>query len=119
MIEKIYRNDQNCYVLIGSVEQAENFDKQLWTFRAGSFVPHQIYTGIVPELEQIILIGGSDIPEIRQNLIVNLSDTIPPFSQQTERILEILDDSDSCKQAGRIRYRHYQELGLTINTYKI
>jgi len=119
LIEKIYRSGQNCYVLTDSAEQAASMDKELWSFRAGSFIPHQIYNGIVPELTQTILIGGSDIPESRQNLIVNLSDNTPAVTKRTERILEILDSSEICKQAGRQRYRQYQQLGLAITTHKI
>ena len=119
LIEKIYRNGQSCYVLTDSAEQAASIDKQLWAFRPGSFIPHQIYNGITPELPQTILIGGADIPESRQNLIVNLSENPPPVSPKTERILEILDNSETSKQAGRQRYRHYQQLGLGIVTHKM
>jgi len=120
LIEKIYRSGHSCFVLTDSAAQAEEMDKQLWSFRAGSFIPHQIYNGIVPELAQTVLIGSSEeIPESRQNLIVNLSSRAPTLSPQTERILEILDNSDASKQAGRQRYRHYQQLGLAIATHKM
>jgi DNA polymerase-3 subunit chi len=119
LIEKIYRAGQNCYVLTDSLEQATSLDKQLWTFRPGSFVPHQIYKGALPALNQTVLIGGADIPESRQNLLVNLSATTPPLSENTERILEILDGSEDCKRAGRQRYKYYQQLGCEIVTHKI
>jgi DNA polymerase-3 subunit chi len=119
LIEKIYRNGQNCYVLTDTAEQAASMDKQLWTFRAGSFIPHQISTGIVPELPQTILIGGHDVPESRQNILINLSHTVPALTSHTERILEILDNSEECKKAGRLRFRHYQEQGFEIVTHKL
>jgi DNA polymerase-3 subunit chi len=119
LIEKIYRNAQTCYVLIDSAEQAHSLDQQLWTFRAGSFIPHQIYKEVLPELAQTILIGASHIPESYQNLILNLSSTLPTLGPNTERIMEILDNSEESKQAGRHRYRAYQELGLAITTHKL
>lgn len=119
LIEKIYRSGHNCYVLTDSDEQASNMDKLLWTFRAGSFVPHQVYTGLLPQLAQTILIGGHDIPESRQNVIINLSASVPTISDKTQRILEILDNSETCKQAGRQRYRHYKSLGLPIQTHNL
>lgn len=94
-------------------------DKQLWSFRPGSFIPHQIYQGTLPELPQTILIGGADIPPGRQNVILNLSANTPAINEQTQRILEILDNSEECKQAGRQRYRHYQQLNLEIVTHKM
>jgi DNA polymerase-3 subunit chi len=33
--------------------------------------------------------------------------------------MEILDDSEETKAAGRQRYRQYQQLGLTVTTHKI
>ena len=119
LIEKIYRAGQNCYVLTDTLEQAASLDKQLWTFRAGSFVPHQIYKGVLPELRQTILIGGAEVPESRQNLLVNLSATTPPVSENTVRIVEILDGSEECKRAGRQRYKYYQQLGCEIVTHKM
>jgi DNA polymerase-3 subunit chi len=119
LIEKIYRAGQNCYVLTDTLEQAASLDKRLWSFRPGSFVPHQIYKGVLPELPQTILIGGADIPESRENLLVNLSTTTPAVSENTERILEILDGGEACKQAGRQRYKYYSQLGCHIVTHKI
>lgn len=119
LIEKIYRGGQHCYVLTDSPEQASHFDKLLWTFRAGSFIPHQIYNGVIPTLRQTILIGGGDIPGDWRNLLVNLSNITPQINPETGRILEILDNSEPCKHAGRQRYRYYQELKFTLKTHKI
>lgn len=118
LIEKIYRSGQFCYVLAESPEQAAEIDQRLWTFRAGSFVPHQRYQGTLPDYKNSILIGGSDIPDGWQKVIVNLSSYFPPSVAPTERILEILDNSEASKQAGRQRYRHYREAGLDITTHK-
>ena len=119
LIEKIYRSGLFCYVLAESAEQAEQIDKALWTFRAGSFVPHQIYQGLPPQFPGTVLIGGGEIPEAWRGVIVNLSSVFPPAEPPTEKILEILDNSEESKQAGRQRYRHYQQLGLSINTHKM
>lgn len=119
LIEKIYRSGQYCYVLTDDFEQAQQIDQQLWTFRPASFVPHQLYAGVEPEFKQTVLIGSQPIPVGWQAVIVNLSTHYPPFQAGVERILEILDNSEASKQAGRERYRHYQQAGLKITTYKI
>lgn len=118
LIEKIYRVGQFCYVLTDTAEQAAELDKALWTFRAGSFVPHQLYTGQLPTYQNTILIGGNAIPDNWQKVIVNLSKHFPPTIAPTERIVEILDNSEDSKQAGRQRYKHYLEAGLEIVTHK-
>ncbi|WP_340121534.1 DNA polymerase III subunit chi [Methylobacter svalbardensis] len=135
LIEKAYRSGSFCYVLTDSAEQSQIIDDLLWTFRAGSFIPHQIYTGEQPDIardgvyaadspgasaatEKVILIGSLDAPENWQKVLFNLSSHYPNFGAQTERILEILDNSETTKEAGRNRYRRYQQSGIKITTHK-
>jgi len=118
LIEKAYRSGSFCYVLTDSAEQSKIIDDLLWTFRAGSFIPHQIYTGELPELEKVILIGSLNAPESWQKVLFNLSSHYPDAGPQTERILEILDNSETTKAAGRDRYRRYQQSGMKVITHK-
>lgn len=118
LIEKAYRSGCFCYVLTDSAEQSRIIDDLLWTFRAGSFIPHQIYTGEPPDTEKVILIGSLDAPEHWQNTLFNLSSHYPDLGPQTERVLEILDNSETTKEAGRNRYRQYQQSGMKITTHK-
>jgi DNA polymerase-3 subunit chi len=118
LIEKAYRSGSFCYVLTDTDEQSRIIDDLLWTFRAGSFIPHQIYTGEFPETEKVILIGSVDAPEQWQKTLFNLSSNFPEPGSQTERILEILDNSETTKEAGRSRYRRYQQAGMTVTTHK-
>jgi DNA polymerase-3 subunit chi len=118
LVEKAYRSGSFCYVLTESAEQSRIIDDLLWTFRAGSFIPHQIYTGEQPELEQVILIGTLTAPEHWQKTLFNLSSRYPETGPNTERILEILDNNEATKEAGRQRYRQYQQAGMTITTHK-
>jgi DNA polymerase-3 subunit chi len=136
LIEKAYRSGCFCYVLTDSVVQSQIIDDLLWTFRPGSFIPHQKYTGEPPDIamegayaasqsgtgatiEQVILIGSMTAPPNWQNTLFNLSSHYPNPGPQTERILEILDNSESTKAAGRERYRRYQQAGIEITTHKM
>jgi DNA polymerase-3 subunit chi len=118
LIEKAYRSGSYCYVLTDNAEQSRHLDDLLWTFRAGSFIPHQLYTGELPGFEKVILIGSVDAPENWQKTLFNLSSHYPEMGPQTERILEILDNSETTKAAGRDRYRQYQLSGIKITTHK-
>lgn len=135
LIEKVYRSGSFCYVLTDSAEQSRIIDDLLWTFRAGSFIPHQIYTGEPPDVAQhglyaanqpgtgeaitkVVLIGSLSAPENWQKILFNLSSHYPEPGPQTERILEILDNRETTKEAGRNRYRRYQQSGMKITTHK-
>jgi DNA polymerase-3 subunit chi len=118
LIEKAYRNGCFCYVLTDNAEQSKKLDDLLWTFRAGSFIPHEIYTGTLPDFEKVILIGSLDVPGNWQKTIINLSSHCPEEFDKFDRILELLDNSETTKIAGRDRYRQYQQSGLKITTHK-
>jgi DNA polymerase III subunit chi len=119
LIEKAYRSGVFVYVLTDSPEQSQAIDDLLWTFRAGSFIPHQIYTGKLPAVENVILISSSNPPVQWSKSIINLSSQCPPDFQQAERILEILDNSQKTKSLGRSRFRQYQQAGIEIVTHKM
>jgi DNA polymerase-3 subunit chi len=118
LIEKAYRSGSFCYVLTESADQSRIIDNLLWTFRAGSFVPHQLFTGNLPEFEKVVLIGTLSPPENWQKIVFNLSTHYPELGPKTERVLEILDNSEQTKEAGRARYRQYQKSGMVITTHK-
>ncbi len=121
LIEKIYRSGQVCYVFSESLAQSQMLDDLLWTFRAGSFIPHQLYTGELPSSEQVILIGTQPAPEPWQKIQINLSSQQPEALEQAERIVEILDNNTDTKALARQRYRRYQQQlsGSKITTHNI
>ena len=119
LIEKAYRSGSFCYVLTDHAEQSRHLDDLLWTFRAGSFIPHQLYSGELPVIDNVILIGSIPAPENRQKTLFNLSSHYPEITEKTGRILEILDNSETTKAAGRERYRRYQQSGMTVTAHKI
>ncbi len=119
LIEKAYRNGHFAYVLTDSPEQSQHLDDLLWTFRAGSFVPHQIYQDTLPEQINTVLIGSSEPPGQWQNTLINLSSQLPKSFHQAEKVLEILDNSEACKVQGRQRYRQYQQAGVEVVTHKM
>jgi DNA polymerase-3 subunit chi len=119
LIEKIYRSGRTCYVLTDSLEQSHAMDDLLWTFRAGSFIPHQLYHGELPTTETAILIGTITAPEHWKKIVINLASECPADFQQSERIIEILDGNAETKKLARNRYRHYQQSDAAITTHNI
>ncbi len=119
LIEKIYRGGQFCYVLTDSEQQSQQMDDFLWTFRAGSFVPHRLFQGDAPKQVVEILIDGEPIPEKWLNIIINLSSHPPQQMAQCAKIVEILDSSEASRKLGRQRYRHYQQAGCHLTTHNM
>jgi len=119
LAEKIYRTTNKVYILTDTEAQSKKLDDLLWSFRAGSFVPHQVYAEFPPATENRVLMGSANAPENWQQTIINLSSRCPENLEKSERILEILDRNETIKQSGRERYRGYKQSGFSINTYNI
>lgn len=119
LIEKAYRSGRFCYILTENTQQSAMLDDLLWTFRAGSFIPHQLYDGTPPAQACAVLIGQLNAPENWSAIVINLSTRFPDNFMNSERILEILDDSEVSKVPGRVRYQQYRQAGLSVETHKI
>lgn len=119
LAEKIYRTTNKVYILTNTETQSKKLDDLLWSFRAGSFIPHHVYSQSEPATENRVLIGSTNAPENWQQNIINLSNRCPENLGESERILEILDSDTTVKQSGRQRYRVYQQSGFNISTYKM
>ncbi|MBU2570180.1 MAG: DNA polymerase III subunit chi [Gammaproteobacteria bacterium] len=119
LTEKAYRSGRLCYLLTEDPQQSAMLDDLLWTFRPGSFVPHQLYNGMAPDRANVVLIGHLGVPDDWRDIVINLSTRIPDNWMNSERILEILDDSEESKSPGRIRYQQYRQAGLSVVTHKM
>jgi len=119
LLEKAYRSGHRCYVLTDTPDQSQTLDDLLWTFRAGSFIPHQIYMGDSPDPANLILVGSMQAPNGWHETQVNLSAHCPEHFGQCRKIAEILDDSEEVKALGRQRYRLYTQSGIDVVTHKL
>lgn len=119
LAEKAFRLGFKAYILTDTRQQAQQLDTLLWTFRANSFVPHEIYQSDLPSLTNAVIIGNQQAPEAWQHTLINLSTFCPEHIHQSEQIFELLDNDETHKLAGRKRYRLYQQQGITPNTHKM
>lgn len=107
LAEKIYKLGSCVYIHTKDWHQSERINEDLWSFRAESFVPHQLntetYTDNCP-----ILIGHEGHPQRLMDVLINLNDYRPLFFSQFKYMAELIYDDDNIKIAGRKRYRFYK-----------
>jgi DNA polymerase III subunit chi len=118
LIEKAYINGQEVYAHTSTIEEAQDFDTQLWTFRDISFVPHEVYNQNSSS-ELPVVIGYNGIIPMQKAMLVNLTAKAPSFYQQFDHIIEIIPNDDELKSAARTRYQFYQQQGHQMETFKI
>jgi len=118
LTEKAYKLEHRAYAHVAGAAQARMLDELLWTFRPGSFIPHGI-AGTAPEASAPVTIGHDDGADVSGDLLINLTDTIPPFFDRFARIAEIIDASPDGRRTGRERFAFYRDNGCKPETHKL
>ncbi|MFO1419126.1 MAG: DNA polymerase III subunit chi [Methylotetracoccus sp.] len=118
LTEKAYRLGHRIYIQTESEQTAALLDDLLWTFRQNSFVPHARWpAGEQPETP--VFLGTAEPPEFLDDVLINLSDAVPSTFDRFARLVEIVDQDETGKEAGRRRFRFYRDRGLTPATHKL
>ena len=95
--------------------QLTRLDEALWTFSDPDFLPH-VMAGDPNVARSPVVLTDSDTVELpHHQILVNLSDTIPSYFAQFERLLEIVSTDQADTEAGRQRYAHYRQRGYTLH----
>ncbi len=119
LAEKAFHKGIYCVIYTHSEAHSRIIDDLLWTFRNTSFIPHQILMTEQPISIPQVLICNGFLPQAENLTVINLTNTCPNNLERCTRILEIVDNNETTKQAGRQRYRHYQNLGANLVTHKL
>lgn len=123
LVEKAYKLHHRIHAHAADAGMARQLDELLWTFRQGSFVPHELLPSDGSPPRAPVTIGspeppGPDTPP-PADLLVNLAGDVPPFFASFARVAEIIDGSPECRAAGRVRLRFYRQQGLEPETHEV
>lgn len=119
LAEKAYRLDHTVHIHAGSRADADHLDDLLWTFRDGSFVPHQRCGSAGGEPPSPVTIGCDDEPIEPGDLLINLCDEIPAFAEGFPRVAELVSSDAESKQLSRKRFAAYRDKGHTLETHNV
>ena len=116
--DKAYRLGHSTYIHAESREQATTLDDLLWTYNAGSFLPHELYSKSNP-VDAPILVGFEDNPDVNFDVLVTLTTSVPLFFSRFMRVAEIVATDDSNRTHARERFRFYRDRGYPLNSHDI
>jgi DNA polymerase-3 subunit chi len=117
LAEKAYRLKNTVHIRTTDNGLAKKLDELLWTFRDGSFVPHEIAQAGAPR-EAPVSIGAGDEKDA-SDLMINLDDAVPPDIGAFARIAEIVSSDEDSKQRSRKRFSEYRDQGHTLDTHNL
>ncbi len=97
--------------------EASRLDGLLWSFDAADFIPHRRWDGATKPMPGEVLLVGDAARLPHRGLLLNLGAEMPSDALQFERILEVIGREPSSVQAGRARYRVYQQSGAQLDHF--
>jgi DNA polymerase-3 subunit chi len=119
LAEKVYKLGNRLYIHTATQAEASRVDDLLWTYRDGSFLPHEIYRGELTPAATPIIIGHDQESCGEADVLINLAPAVPLFFSRFERVAEIISQQTADKNSGRERYRFYRDRGYALKTHNI
>ena len=118
LAEKAWLHDHRVYVHTNSADAARKVDELMWTFRQNSFLPHAMFPGS-PDDAVAVLVGDGTVPESESDVLINLTENVPTFYRQFDRIAEFVDGTEQARASGRERFRQYRDHGCVIESHNV
>ncbi len=113
LIEDLYHHDKKILVNTNSLNEMQEFNQYLWTFKDISFVPHKLINETNHKNTPVILTCNYQI-EINdtRDHFVNLAYDLPDENFSWKNFHNIIDFvGEINKHAARKRYHFYRKLG--------
>jgi len=117
LADKAYQRKHTLYIHTDIEQEAYTLDDLLWTFRDTSFIPHQLVSENVSIQLPSVHIGYTEPASNCDDILINLSTTIPTFAQRFNRIIEVVAEAQ--KVVSREHYRYYREQGYQPTIHQI
>jgi DNA polymerase III subunit chi len=118
LVEKAYQRGHKVYIQCTNQHDAELLDERLWTFKEDSFIPHNLQ-GEGPEPPPPVQIGWGKEPRGFDDILINLSGEILPFSNKFQRVMEIILNNETDKEHSRIRYKQYRAQHCQLHVHEL
>ena len=124
LLQKAQSRRQHAYVNTADEQMSGRLDELLWDFQADSFIPHRLCAvdeTITAALPEHVLIGHGSTPDGSRPILINLADDNqpPPFFSRFERTLEIVNQQQQVRAAGRRRYSFYQQHAYQLQHHSL
>lgn len=119
LAEKAYRLNNTVHIHAADTQCVQQLDDLLWTFRDGSFVPHEVLESPLTDIPAPITIGCRTAPSRDCDLLINLSEEVPDMVDKFPRVAEIVTSDADGRARSRQRFVDYRERGHTLDTHKL
>jgi DNA polymerase-3 subunit chi len=91
----------------------------VWTFRDGSFVPHNLLRTGDASPAAPVTVGCDPGYAGSRDLLINLDATIPACARAFRRIAELVTSDEDSRQQSRRRFVAYRDEGHELETHNV
>lgn len=119
LVEKAFLQKQSIHLHTTGMEHSALLDELLWTFKDGSFLPHEILVQPAPNSYPPITLSHQLTPPENTLILLNLAAQTPDFYRNFTRIIEIINQDETIKQQGRARFSFYKQQGCQLQHHEI
>ena len=119
LAEKAYKLEHTVHIHTGDAATAGRVDELLWTFRDGSFVPHDLLRAATDAPRAPVTVGWDPACGISSDLLINLDDVVPACASAFPRIAELVTSDEDSKQKSRRRFVAYRDEGHELETHNV
>ncbi|MGE6661795.1 DNA polymerase III subunit chi [Pseudomonas sp. NPDC077408] len=108
LASKGWQHGLSVFIRCQDIQQCSELDELLWTFRAERFIPHEFHDD---DPHAPVVIGTEQPPAAEQGLLINLSPTLSPYTDQFSRVIEIVNQQAELLTVCRDNFRLYRQRG--------
>jgi DNA polymerase III subunit chi len=118
LVERAFLAGERVLVWLDDAAAQTAFDTLLWTFSDRAFVPHEALADIPDTCEAPVqLFSGAAMPSIalpgKFNTLMQLRQDAGVEALHFARVIEVVDATPACRDAGRTRFKFYRSQGAT------
>lgn len=112
-----WQRKQNIFIINATLSACDELDEIMWEYPKGRFLPHAKASS--PEAAKSPVCLGTIADLKPADVVINLCPEAVPQPDMFSRILEIVPFANDERQASRIKYKTYLNLGLNPKTHEI
>ena len=118
LADKVQRMGHKIHVLTQDSTQSKKLDDLMWTFSQSSFLPHAVLDDSDQYQDQQPVLISHEKLNNSPEVLINLQDG-PALTDDCQRLVEIVNQDQSTRAAGREKYRIYKDKNYNIKTHNL